>query len=930
MVMDACNLGLTSDTFAGVVDKGTLDATITRGGNTARRICKEAMRVLKPGGVFLVISNAPAGILLDALVDMCGREASCDTPLPVPMGKSTHVVYAYTVVKDGGGNGCAGDAAMTAMAAVEDDDDDEDRPSRASAPTPAPARKEKEREKSGDRPDHIRSLILQAQEVDREKAAAAVAAARVKNFEDTLKAYEDHSGREAKELSGLIETKQGQDAARGGPTAPVPTAVVAAADPAAATVPSCKIQANRDSTDSLPWGVNISQYEEDSTFSTVSIDTGAELKASHLSIEFAPTRLKVVKGPPGGDRPTLLDLELTGRIIVADSIWSIEDKTVLTLSLCKRDKGKWLSAFKRDEQLPKVPSLSPADEDAHAHPELSPTTIPPAHESSPGMSPSSHRSVEAPKVSRAAVKLPRSLSPRQALRSWVVLLFAMRLPIHFLVEQQDGIKFFQLHVSKPAGREVTQASACRCGPEMIQVRFACRGEGQAKVTTSFVQHAQLGRDDFAPDKAAFSFTTEGEMFVARIPFGRYASGVSGGNAGVCYGGENDGDDDVLRVARLRCRFCEHHFTAAATEAGGKKGLAMRTLPSGRWDDCIEDMICFPGPTAVPMLARDVTFARPGFCLVGQAEVLVHIDDLVDGALGDRRADSSAGCNDGLHGGDGSENERCLQCARCEFTLGRVATLKDGPQRDGEGNSNGQGMLLLKHCILGDDASKMPCTPGGFFDEKSNHGKDKSLEDKRSDGGGGGIVVAPSNDGKAVGEKTKPVFAGVTSVHFLMAEIEHARAVDRHSRFVVTVSSRVRIPSSACLGLLVFADHTRVSLDGGCKPRRALRVAFREQTLGQAEEEDLEQEKLAEAHHHDRAGDATAAATATPPVSASARGGDGGEELVARTPACVLEVSHNEYESVKQRLVEASWASSRTVDHAYAKLDGRGYRFSYLF
>lgn len=581
---------------------------------------------------------------------------------------------------------------------------------------------------------------------------------------------------------------------------------------------------------------------------------------------------------------------------------------------------------------------------------------------------------------------------------------------HFLVEQQDGIKFFQLHVSKPAGREVTQASACRCGPEMIQVRFACRGEGQAKVTvaprgehssrgdgascektsgtpnqTSFVQHAQLGRDDFAPDKAAFSFTTEGEMFVARIPFGRYASGVSGssssssnfggsglatvigegGNAGVCYGGENDGDDDVLRVARLRCRFCEHHFTAAATEAGGKKGLAMRTLPSGRWDDCIEDMICFPGPTAVPMLARDVTFARPGFCLVGQAEVLVHIDDLVDGALvevnaqevrggkevregmhtaeGDRRADSSAGCNDGLHGGDGSENERCLQCARCEFTLGRVATLKDGPQRDGEGNSNGQGMLLLKHCILGDDASKMPCTPGGFFDEKSNHGKDKSLEDKRSDGGGGGIVVAPSNDGKAVGEKTKPVFAGVTSVHFLMAEIEHARAVDRHSRFVVTVSSRVRIPSSACLGLLVFADHTRVSLDGGCKPRRALRVAFREQTLGQAEEEDLEQEKLAEAHHHDRAGDATAAATATPPVSASvangqrnnsavfeARGGDGGEELVARTPACVLEVSHNEYESVKQRLVEASWASSRTVDRAYAKLDGRGYRFSYLF
>lgn len=487
--MDACNLGLNSDTFAGVVDKGTLDATITGGGNTARRICREVMRVLKPGGVFLVISNAPAGILLDALLDMCGREASCDTPLPVPMGKSTHVVYAYTVVKDGGGNRCAGDAAMTATATVEDGDDDEDRQSRASAPTPSSTQlpawiltsaspggvdmdsggglvrrqssaeeekqdgsylevsaggealeigqhgrtvfadgnngarelselivsfekenservrtrgalpsgypngcpngsssdrngcgsanggdggsdssstssprtiditedvflhpeervkrngesfqaelavllqecslnmDEEEKENSGDHPDHTRSPILQPQEVKREEAAGAAAAACMKNFEDAVKACEDQC--KAKELSGLVETTKCQDAARGRPTASAPTAT----DPAAA-VPSGKIRANRESTDSLPWGVSITQYEEDSTFSTVSVDTGAELKASHLSVEFAPTRLKVMKGPPGGDRRTLLDLELAGRIIVADSTWSIEDKTVLTL-----------------------------------------------------------------------------------------------------------------------------------------------------------------------------------------------------------------------------------------------------------------------------------------------------------------------------------------------------------------------------------------------------------------------------------------------------------------------------------------------------------------------------------------------------------------------------------------------------------------------
>lgn len=99
--MDATQLALGTGTVAGVVDKGTIDAALSGGLQSARGICQEAMRVLAPGGKFLVISNSPGNRMLDDLLGMCGPGSSCDAPLSVAAGKRADdpCVYAYIVRK---------------------------------------------------------------------------------------------------------------------------------------------------------------------------------------------------------------------------------------------------------------------------------------------------------------------------------------------------------------------------------------------------------------------------------------------------------------------------------------------------------------------------------------------------------------------------------------------------------------------------------------------------------------------------------------------------------------------------------------------------------------------------------------------------------------------------------------------------------------
>lgn len=97
--MDATQLAFGAGTFGGVVDKGTLDATLSGDKETARHICAEAMRVLEPGGKFLVVSSSGREVLLDPLLDMCGPGSKCDWPLAVSSGPE---VYAYAVCKGKG------------------------------------------------------------------------------------------------------------------------------------------------------------------------------------------------------------------------------------------------------------------------------------------------------------------------------------------------------------------------------------------------------------------------------------------------------------------------------------------------------------------------------------------------------------------------------------------------------------------------------------------------------------------------------------------------------------------------------------------------------------------------------------------------------------------------------------------------------------
>lgn len=55
--MDARKLELADQSFAGVIDRGTLDAIELESILDVRQACSEVARVLEPGGVFLVVSG---------------------------------------------------------------------------------------------------------------------------------------------------------------------------------------------------------------------------------------------------------------------------------------------------------------------------------------------------------------------------------------------------------------------------------------------------------------------------------------------------------------------------------------------------------------------------------------------------------------------------------------------------------------------------------------------------------------------------------------------------------------------------------------------------------------------------------------------------------------------------------------------------------
>ncbi|CAM9697446.1 unnamed protein product, partial [Phaeothamnion confervicola] len=120
------------------------------------------------------------------------------------------------------------------------------------------------------------------------------------------------------------------------------------------------------------------------------------------------------------------------------------------------------------------------------------------------------------------------------------------------------------------------------------------------------------KEKIDPDAAEVSALPEGHSFSVRVPYRMSQHGVAASDAEV----ENDDCD----VAAVHCGACRAPLT--------RPGALRRTLPlpSGRFDEVIADMICFEGPTAVPTTAREVAYARPGRCLIGEGFVLLHRAD----------------------------------------------------------------------------------------------------------------------------------------------------------------------------------------------------------------------------------------------------------------------------------------------------------------
>ena len=478
------------------------------------------------------------------------------------------------------------------------------------------------------------------------------------------------------------------------------------------------------------------------------------------------------------------------------------------------------------------------------------------------------------------------------------------LPQNFLLEDQVGIKTLQLHLSNPCGYKVHSLRVSRDGPEACVVRAACRDATvRGRPDQFLLQRANLGRADFDERRASFQHGEAGGVCVVRVPYGVNRS------EGSCHvsdleGGEIDPDDEgVSIVARLRCRFCEHPFTPAGC------GLQVRAMPSGRWDDCIEDMICFDGPSAVSMLARDVNFASEGRCLMGHAEVLVHSRDVLPGAVafgdGGPRLDAES-----LHGqkydrDDKPDDKRqTLECARCELPVGRPSILVDGSGK------RGVGLVLLKHALLGDGLTA-PNTPVGGCGENASDGVKTGLD--------GNLQGSQHHDGvrlKGGAPSSRlRVFESRTAIKWLMGEMERFNHADGCTRFVVAARGRPRAAPAGCLSVLLVATHNLVSVDGERKPCRAHRVAFREESREEAERTLNEEEQ----DEHDPP--CRDAGTGAPVVSTKRR---------ARARARVLDVSYEEHRAVRQRLVDAEWASASAVDIPLARLDRRGYRFSCLF
>ena len=112
--MDMCSMGFADATFDAVLDKAALDSLLCGESSTANsgRYVKEVARVLKPGGVFIVVSfGAPENRLsyLEGDYGWSVTVAAIPKPsisaagLPEASADPAQSHYVYVARKEGGG-----------------------------------------------------------------------------------------------------------------------------------------------------------------------------------------------------------------------------------------------------------------------------------------------------------------------------------------------------------------------------------------------------------------------------------------------------------------------------------------------------------------------------------------------------------------------------------------------------------------------------------------------------------------------------------------------------------------------------------------------------------------------------------------------------------------------------------------------------------
>lgn len=118
-VMNVCQLDFPDETFDAIVDKGTMDSILCGEGSTGNvaKMCAEAQRVLKPGGVFFIVSYGIPENRLGYLesedytwkvqVQTVAKPTVSASAVPDTSKDANSVHYIYCCVKESGDGGDA-------------------------------------------------------------------------------------------------------------------------------------------------------------------------------------------------------------------------------------------------------------------------------------------------------------------------------------------------------------------------------------------------------------------------------------------------------------------------------------------------------------------------------------------------------------------------------------------------------------------------------------------------------------------------------------------------------------------------------------------------------------------------------------------------------------------------------------------------------